>query len=523
MNNLTLKTEALKDILETSSHSFHDLTFICTNGRFSCNSLLLAVMSKTVRKTLEYSQLEDQMFISLPDFDVKDLAQFFTDLYKHRQEITFNKAVFQLFFDTSSTFIEPNFIINESSDVYNTEDIKNEEYSDDENFSQEPPDNDFSEEEIKDVKLIEDKSLCADTKLKKKTVDNGKPKTKRIRKPRKKEPRKDVKGPHRFDYVHKYCEVCELSFNQASAMWRHVYNHHGPKPELVCEHCQTSFEQHSALEYHMKRYHQEKIPCPECGELQFVTYMNTHMDIYHKICEAKTCDYCGKSYTNMAKFKGHLRTHAGVKKSKYKWLEEFDQNCECNMVFDSQKAKIDHYKLVHLGYKQCEQCRKVVKNPNPDGHTCAPIVRKQRSGPFICKFCDAVFRTNGAVFYHEKTVHSDTPSECNLCEKVFRSYLQLKDHMKKVHVEKTACNICGVLVKDIKDHHETVHMDDVLKKFRCQECGKGFNENQKLNDHKMNVHLKLRPYKCRHGCEMAYNDRSNRNQHEKRKHGSVFS
>eukprot|EP00092_Neocalanus_flemingeri_P069517 GFUD01085206.1.p1 GENE.GFUD01085206.1~~GFUD01085206.1.p1 ORF type:complete len:307 (-),score=43.89 GFUD01085206.1:46-966(-) len=306
-------------------------------------------------------------------------------------------------------------------------------------------------------------------------------------------------------------------------MWRHVYNHHGPKPELVCEYCQTSFEQHSALEYHLRRYHQEKIPCPECGELQFVTYMNTHMDIYHKICEAKTCDYCGKSYTNMAKFKGHLRTHAGIKKSKYKWLEEFDHSCECKMVFDSQKAKINHFKLVHLSYQQCEHCRKIVKNPNPDTHNCAPIVRKQRTGPFICKFCDAVFRTNGAVFYHEKTVHSDTPSECNLCEKVFRSYLQLKDHMKKVHVEKTACNICGVLVKDIKDHHETVHLDDVHKKFRCEECGKGFNENQKLNDHKMNVHLKLRPYKCRYGCEMAYNDRSNRNQHEKRKHGGVFS
>ena len=74
-----------------------------------------------------------------------------------------------------------------------------------------------------------------------------------------------------------------------------------------------------------------------------------------------------------------------------------------------------------------------------------------------------------------------------------------------------------------KEHHETVHLDDNLKKFKCEECGKGFNENQKLSDHRMNVHLKLRPYKCRYGCEMAYNDRSNRNHHEKRKHGELFS
>ena len=38
----------------------------------------------------------------------------------------------------------------------------------------------------------------------------------------------------------------------------------------------------------------------------------------------------------------------------------------------------------------------------------------------------------------------------------------------------------------------------------------------------MNVHLKLRPYKCRYGCEFAYNDRSNRNAHEKKTHGNLF-
>jgi hypothetical protein len=37
----------------------------------------------------------------------------------------------------------------------------------------------------------------------------------------------------------------------------------------------------------------------------------------------------------------------------------------------------------------------------------------------------------------------------------------------------------------------------------------------------MNVYLKLRPFKCRHGCDQAYNDRSNIIQHEKRAHGAL--
>ena len=38
----------------------------------------------------------------------------------------------------------------------------------------------------------------------------------------------------------------------------------------------------------------------------------------------------------------------------------------------------------------------------------------------------------------------------------------------------------------------------------------------------MNVHLKLRPYKCRFGCDFGYNDFSNRNAHEKKKHGGRY-
>ena len=39
----------------------------------------------------------------------------------------------------------------------------------------------------------------------------------------------------------------------------------------------------------------------------------------------------------------------------------------------------------------------------------------------------------------------------------------------------------------------------------------------------MNAHLKLRPYKCRYGCEFAYNDHSNRNAHERKTHGKLFT
>ena len=63
-----------------------------------------------------------------------------------------------------------------------------------------------------------------------------------------------------------------------------------------------------------------------------------------------------------------------------------------------------------------------------------------------------------------------------------------------------------------------MHTKEADRGLKCEVCGKGFVDNGKLRDH-MNIHLNLKPYKCREGCDMAYSDRSNRNQHERRVHG----
>ena len=68
----------------------------------------------------------------------------------------------------------------------------------------------------------------------------------------------------------------------------------------------------------------------------------------------------------------------------------------------------------------------------------------------------------------------------------------------------------------------TIHTLDKDKSFQCTDCGKGFALKKCLHKHTMNVHLKLRPYKCRYGCEFAYNDSSNRNAHERKTHGKLF-
>ena len=93
----------------------------------------------------------------------------------------------------------------------------------------------------------------------------------------------------------------------------------------------------------------------------------------------------------------------------------------------------------------------------------------------------------------------------------------------KSHEEKMPCPECGERVRHLKQHMRSVHTPDELKKFQCQDCGKGFEDKKKMEIHRMNIHLKLRPYNCRYGCNISYNDTSNRNAHEKKNHGKLFT
>ena len=94
-------------------------------------------------------------------------------------------------------------------------------------------------------------------------------------------------------------------------------------------------------------------------------------------------------------------------------------------------------------------------------------------------------------------------------------------HKRKVHMARQ-CPICGEIFKTLRVHLNTVHKTDSEKKYQCQDCGKGFYDRSKLESHRMSIHIKSRPHRCRYGCDIGYNDVSNRNSHEKKKHGSLF-
>ena len=144
----------------------------------------------------------------------------------------------------------------------------------------------------------------------------------------------------------------------------------------------------------------------------------------------------------------------------------------------------------------------------------------------ICNICAKVYTDKHCLERHIKIEHEKVeikkPFICDKCDNCFETKGGLAAHMK-THEEKMPCPECGERIRNLKAHMRAVHTPDELKKFQCQDCGRGFNDKNKLEIHRMNIHLKLRPYNCRFGCDISYNDTSNRNAHEKKTHGKLFT
>ena len=70
-------------------------------------------------------------------------------------------------------------------------------------------------------------------------------------------------------------------------------------------------------------------------------------------------------------------------------------------------------------------------------------------------------------------------------------------HIQWVH-EKVPCEQCGELVGvgKMKRHIASKHTSIYDRKFKCDVCGKSFERNAKLKDHK-NIHTGEKPYQCK--------------------------
>ena len=235
---------------------------------------------------------------------------------------------------------------------------------------------------------------------------------------------------------------------------------------------------------------------------------------------SKVCKYCGKVFTGEIQLR-LFRTHF--------YRHQIRENiCDCDVEFKSYIEKERHVRTVHRGHVACTQCSVTCRSAQSLQHHLDTAHGKT----LACTVCNYITDQAHKLKEHMSRKHVPSviksPSEysCTSCDKAFNSLKKKSDHNYRSHNPQT-CNICGKSFKQLKRHMEVVHSDDSQKRFLCPDCGKGFVDISALSNHQMNVHIKTRPYKCRYPeCtrrEPGYNDQGNRNSHEKRVHGGLYT
>ena len=322
-----------------------------------------------------------------------------------------------------------------------------------------------------------------------------------------------AKMSNNLEVQHKMCNMCDLTFQRTAPLMKHVTNCHGPKPGPTCNICGEAFQTIEKKNSHKKAKHtstghwaKKAKVCPHCGQ-KFLSLKN-HIENFHTESEPLTCEQCGGMFKNKGKLKMHIRKHY--------WVNEAEQNCTCNMEFRGKQAMMEHYKIVHLNFERCLKCDSVVKDADERIHTCKNKLPKQEGiKKTLCLECGIELPTT-LFEKHTRVAHDTTILQCEICQKNLSGVHSKLFHIKLAHKgTKMPCHLCGKELAQIVSHMRNSHFNKEV--FKCEHCGKGFMWKGKLELH-LNTHLKLKPFKCRMGCDVGFAESGNRRQHEDRVH-----
>ena len=133
------------------------------------------------------------------------------------------------------------------------------------------------------------------------------------------------------------------------------------------------------------------------------------------------------------------------------------------------------------------------------------------------KMCDLCGKEVNSLASHHKLHHEENPVKCPECPKICKTKYHLDDHIKGTHT-RIPCEHCGLMIpiRRKERHIQQAHVAPDDRKYKCDHCGKGFTDRQKLNDH-INTHTGERPYICKY-CGKGFANHGNQRAHIRQAH-----
>ena len=450
--------------------NYQDVQILCENGVFETNSFVLASIFPLFKDLLKTANHEEPFVISMPDMDKDLMKQLFYALANQYEEIFVPSVLWNYLSSTMKDQLKEISQREEINESENTSVLKR-----------------LVGVNSNDVKILVQPKILKKNNfvspiepkvLKKNYVKPGEPK---------------IETPKVFS---KTGTTNPQRFNPQG-----LFKLHGVGGEI--DELSGNFVQDVPFEV--------------------VEHSSVGPDNQEKIFNLNKCIFCLNEFNSWEELKVHEVSHP-------RFGTKF--NCLiCNHQCGRTLLK-DHYLKKHLrpdDFVKCPKCKRSFLKTKLERHlgeSCnglKPSRLKPKTSDQKVELCTECGESVKNINYHMNYHHSGLKvGACKICGKYFSNRSRLLAHINKTHKSKQPCPECGVLVRNMKLHSMTAHVPDSEKKHQCQDCGKGFLNRAALEKHRMNMHLKTRPYHCRYGCSNAYNDTSNRNAHERKTHGQLF-
>ena len=455
-----LQKDLVLEVLKLADCSlYHDVNLICSDGSEKLNSFLLSAVFPVFRAFLGEMVHYEEVFISLPDVVRSEVKNLFADLIDVAGYISPGDSVKFLLAYMKNDSIESKEEVERDPQLESHLNNVQEAVVD---FADLDP-------------LLDD--IKTDIEFFGEAKDPLIPKEKR----------RGVRKPNWLVCTYDGCNFT----SKKSRMEGHLRCHekeaqlseeNTKKRECFIENCDFKATA-TILRHHLQTFHADLKPeCNQCDE-EFSNFGDvlSHIIRHHN---KYTCKICGKSIAhNGSKIRNHILTHT-------------NENVEV----------------------ECDRCQKKFKPQTFNIHKC--FWKQDKLRKKVCNICGKMVTNLDQHLNYNHSNDEIKMSKCQICGKNFKKN-SLWSHLK-THQETKCCPICGLNVRKLREHIQSIHTPEEDKRFHCQDCGKGFHTDCSLQKHRVNVHLKTYPYQCRYGCEAKYNDPSNRISHEKKKHGGIF-
>ena len=267
------------------------------------------------------------------------------------------------------------------------------------------------------------------------------------------------------------CGYCKFTSNSTSSLKEHLQINHQKGKENTENNHDTTHEQ--AKSYLLKS--KSLVDTKNLLQGDLATHHKHSYDLAPKKSADKVfrCAPCDKTFASKISLRTHVRHIHG--KPSYK--------CDnCSLTFKYFKTLANHKRIEHKMKTEklkCETCSKEFElSLYLRRHIKAmhePVVKNVK-----CLSCPLLYVSKVDMMKHFRRIHEKTKNhKCESCNKMFHARSEVVAHMKDRHTEYSA------------------------RKFVCNICKRGYNNQREFDYHNKSVHLGIKEYKCEL-CDKSY-------------------